>query len=305
MRVAAPKRRREAEGSATQGKTKKEKFLSRKDEADEYLRKVQQRFKDKTSVFKTFLGIMKKFRDTKIDTGMVVDRVKSLFRDHEDLLLGFNVFCPQEYQIKVEGKAREQVPKENQPIDLDRASTYVNKIRERFAHDERAFEAFLAILDMHRKGKKDTYRVYEDVSVLFGDHPDLLKEFASFLPCSLQPSSHLHSAGMTRERESFFVKEEYAKGDDDSGNYQKNFLMFLAVARGGFRDVLDWLKSQGCDLGKDACEAAAEGGHHTMVLRWLRKECPWNLEKCISAAAQNQNVDMSEWIQSFLPSANK
>jgi paired amphipathic helix protein Sin3a len=208
-------------------KVPKEK-LSQKD-AEQYLRKVKERFKDKTFVYNKFLDIMKKFRMTKIDTKGVVDMVKSLFKGHKDLLLGFNAFVPQGYEIRVEdlrkgGKAGDKAPKKGakkkQPIEFNQAINYVNKIKKRFAHDERVYKAFLEILNMYRKGKKGIYRVYEEVSVLFGDHPDLLKEFTYFLPDS-QPPPQLHAptkraAGKSKDtKASKRSKTKHQKDEED------------------------------------------------------------------------------------------
>ena len=112
---------------------------------------------------------------------------------------------------------------------------------------------------------------------------------------------------LAKERAFSVNATEYAKtGDCGEHSYnKKDFLMFVAAARGGFKDVLIWLESQGSSLGRNACEAAARGGH-LEVLKWLRSEgCPWNVQKCIHAAAESQKVEVSEWIRSFLPSGNK
>jgi len=71
------------------------------EDAIEYLRKVKERFKEKPSVYKKFLDILKRFRQKTIDTQGVVDLVNSLFKGHKDLLLGFNAFVPNGYEIPV------------------------------------------------------------------------------------------------------------------------------------------------------------------------------------------------------------
>ena len=203
-KVAEPRRKVPGKGPAKGSKGPKEK-LTQKD-AIEYLTKVKERFKDKPSVYNKFLDIMKKFRMNKIDTHGVVELVKTLFKGHKDLLLGFNTFVPNGYEIKVDqpktkkektAELRKKNQKKKQPIEFNQAINYVNKIKKRFADDERVYKAFLEILNMYRKGKKGIYRVYEEVSVLFEDHPDLLKEFTFFLPDS-QPPPQLTAPGNKR-----------------------------------------------------------------------------------------------------------
>ena len=194
--------------------------LTQKD-AIKYLTEVKERFKEKPNVYNKFLDIMKKFRMNKIDTQGVVDLVKTLFKGHKDLLLGFNTFVPSGYEIRVGGPAQKKADskkkppskaskKDKKPIEFNQAISYVNKIKKRFANDERVYKAFLEILNMYRQGKKGIYRVYEEVSVLFGDHPDLLKEFTYFLPDS-QPPPQLTVA----------VKKSSAKSKESKGSKRK------------------------------------------------------------------------------------
>jgi len=72
-----------------------------------------------------------------------------------------------------------------------------------------------------------------------------------------------------RERE----YDEYEKEENEKR--KKKFLMYVA-ARGGFIDVLQWLKSRGCVFDKykinsKVCAGAAFGGHYK-VLKYLKRE---------------------------------
>eukprot|EP00887_Chlorella_sp_A99_P007276 scaffold2.g7276.t1 len=78
-------------------------------------------------------------------------------------------------------------PAPKQPVEFDQAITYVNKIKQRFASDERVYKAFLEILNMYRKGQKTIANVYEEVALLFRNHEDLLREFTYFLPDNTPP----------------------------------------------------------------------------------------------------------------------
>jgi len=69
-----------------------------------------------------------------------------------------------------------------QPVEFDHAINYVTKIKRRFANDADTYKAFLEILHTYQKEQKSIKEVLDQVSELFRDHPDLLKEFTYFLP---------------------------------------------------------------------------------------------------------------------------
>ena len=65
-----------------------------------YLDQVKQQFEQQPHVYNQFLDIMKKFRKREIDTPGVIERVSTLFRGYNDLILGFNTFLPPGFKIK-------------------------------------------------------------------------------------------------------------------------------------------------------------------------------------------------------------
>lgn len=65
-----------------------------------YLERVKTKFGDKPAVYAQFLDIMKEFKAQTIDTEGVIRRVKTLFRGHRELILGFNQFLPAGYKIE-------------------------------------------------------------------------------------------------------------------------------------------------------------------------------------------------------------
>ncbi|KAG2499920.1 hypothetical protein HYH03_002207 [Edaphochlamys debaryana] len=154
-----------------------------------YLREVKNRFADNKDVYDTFLEIMKEFKAARIDTTGVIKKVKTLFKGHRELILGFNTFLPRGYEIELErisDDEEEEDPANKQPVEFDQAINYVNKIKTRFANDERVYKAFLEILNLYRKGQKTINNVYDEVAVLFRSHQDLLEEFTYFLPDGTQ-----------------------------------------------------------------------------------------------------------------------
>ena len=62
----------------------------------------------------------------------------------------------------------------------------VTTIKKRFAHEPETYKAFLEILHTYQKEQRSIKDVLEQVSQLFADHSDLLKEFTYFLPDAVQ-----------------------------------------------------------------------------------------------------------------------
>lgn len=129
----------------------------------------------------------------RIDTEGVIKRVKKIFKGHRDLILGFNQFLPRGHEIRVEDiereereEAKRQAQGQKPQVEFVHAISYVNKIKTRFASDERVYKTFLEILNMYRKNLKSISQVYEEVAQLFKSHNDLLEQFTYFLPDSTQ-----------------------------------------------------------------------------------------------------------------------
>lgn len=65
---------------------------------------------------------------------------------------------------------------------FNKAFGYVKKIKTRFSNDPETYKAFLAALHSYHKEQMSIHEVYDQVSLLFRDNPDLLAEFMQFLP---------------------------------------------------------------------------------------------------------------------------
>ena len=78
----------------------KEDFLS-------YLEKVKFKFMNQPYVFEAFVDIIEDFKKKRIATPTLILHVKHLFRDHPDLMVGFNVCLPPGY--KIEGESNKAV----------------------------------------------------------------------------------------------------------------------------------------------------------------------------------------------------
>ncbi|KAF8110006.1 hypothetical protein N665_0088s0024 [Sinapis alba] len=146
-----------------------------------YLKTVRNIFHDNVGKYETFLEVMRDFKAQRVDTAGVIERIKDLFKGYNDLLLGFNTFLPKDHTITL--SPEEEKPKTK--VDYKDAISFVTKIKARFGGDEHAYKSFLDILNMYRKDRKSIAEVYEEVTLLFKGHEDLLVEFVNFLPnCS-------------------------------------------------------------------------------------------------------------------------
>lgn len=67
-------------------------------------------------------------------------------------------------------------------IEFNHAISYVNKIKTRFANQPDVYKQFLEILQTYQREQKPISEVYEQVTVLFANSPDLLDDFKQFLP---------------------------------------------------------------------------------------------------------------------------
>jgi len=187
------------------------------DSAVEFLERVKIVYADQPAVYNQFLDIMKGFKTHTIDTTGVIKRVKHLFKGHPELTRGFAAFLPKEYKIDVEHddegedgdernmaahqqyavqqqqavqaqvQAQQMTAAANarpqqQEVGEEHARYYVKKIKNRFVNQQHIYKNFLEILHTFHREKHSIQEVYTQVAALFRDHPDLLSEFAHFLP---------------------------------------------------------------------------------------------------------------------------
>lgn len=68
-----------------------------------YLREVKNRFTNQREIYDQFLDVMKEFKAQIIDTNGVIAKVKTLFKGHPELVMGFNMFLPAGYKIESPG----------------------------------------------------------------------------------------------------------------------------------------------------------------------------------------------------------
>lgn len=80
--------------------------------------------------------------------------------------------------------AHEQQAQGGGQIEFNHAISYVNKIKTRFANQPDIYKQFLEILQTYQREQKPIGEVYEQVTQLFSNSPDLLNDFKQFLPDS-------------------------------------------------------------------------------------------------------------------------
>jgi len=82
-----------------------------------------------------------------------------------------------------------QANNQGQPVEFDHAIKYVTKIKKRFSAEADTYKTFLDILHSYQNEQRTIKEVLEQVSTLFKDHADLLKEFTYFLPDGVRESA--------------------------------------------------------------------------------------------------------------------
>eukprot|EP00984_Skeletonema_dohrnii_P028365 scaffold18339_cov67-Skeletonema_dohrnii-CCMP3373.AAC.1 len=93
---------------------------------------------------------------------------------------------------------------------------YVTNIKKRFANTPSIYHTFLEILHTYQKEQRGIKEVLEQVSALFADHPDLLREFTFFLPDAVQEQAkeRLSRAAAEAEAKQRAALEAVAKDQD-------------------------------------------------------------------------------------------
>lgn len=87
------------------------------------------------------------------------------------------------------------------PLEFDHAINYVTTIKRRFANEPETYKKFLEILHTYQKEQRGIKEVLDEVSVLFADHADLLKQFTYFLPDAVQAQAKLQLDEAAKEAE--------------------------------------------------------------------------------------------------------
>ena len=108
---------------------------------------------------------------------------------------------PTPHQHEQQNNQQQGGQEENPAIEFDHAISYVTTIKKRFSNEPKTYQQFLEILHTYQKEQRGIKEVLEQVSTLFADHPDLLKQFTYFLPEAVQEQAKegLHAAAAEAE----------------------------------------------------------------------------------------------------------
>ena len=112
-----------------------------------------------------------------------------------------------------------------QPLEFDHAINYVTTIKRRFASEPETYKKFLEILHTYQKEQRGIKEVLDEVSDLFEDHPDLLKEFTFFLPDAVQPTAKLQLDQVAKESEARKRSKAKAAIMNAAQSMQRNVLI--------------------------------------------------------------------------------
>ncbi|AET03071.1 paired amphipathic helix protein [Medicago truncatula] len=189
------------------------------DDAFAYLKAVKDVFRDKMENYSYFLKIMKDYKDERINYHDVVMEVKELFKGHNDLITGFNIFAPSGYQIPISHETEQLDPmildecemtipsEELEPLNAqspqmmlggeedittplrnepfggpEHANEFVSKVKTRYEGDRHVFKSFLYIMNMLTDRKKTYIETYYEAAALLEGHTDLQDELIMFFP---------------------------------------------------------------------------------------------------------------------------
>uniref|UniRef100_A0A0E0JD74 Histone deacetylase interacting domain-containing protein n=1 Tax=Oryza punctata TaxID=4537 RepID=A0A0E0JD74_ORYPU len=266
---------------ATGGATAGQKLTT--NDALVYLKAVKDKFQDKREKYEEFLEVMRDFKSERIDTNGVIIRVKTLFNGYPELILGFNTFLPKGYAIKLQ--------EEKKPVDFVEAINFVNKIKNRFQHDEHVYKAFLDILNMYRKDNKSIQDVYHEVAVLFADHKDLLEEFQHFLPDTSVPPQAVASSrgGLVRRDDRTSLMAPASRNEKRDRAHPSHAERDLSVDRPDLDHVLQRRRLK-TDRDKRDCDRDDKHGEHDskdLDIGPKRKPFPRKMEDPTSADAHH------------------
>jgi paired amphipathic helix protein Sin3a len=76
-------------------------------------------------LYKQRISILLFFVVSRTDTHGVIERVKELFKGHNNLIFGFNTFLPKGYEITLD---EEEAP-QKKTVEFEEAISFVNKIK--------------------------------------------------------------------------------------------------------------------------------------------------------------------------------
>jgi paired amphipathic helix protein Sin3a len=157
------------------------------DQAFSFLEEIKQEFKDQPRVYEQFVDVMKSFKLRKLEVSDVASRVSTLFAGHKDIIIKFNNFLPPTHKIEVSSDEEETIDATStspprRTKEFLRAKKFVRKLRVSLEGKPQDYKLFLKYLQMYHSNQQTVNELYNNVEKLLQGHPDLVKEFVTFLP---------------------------------------------------------------------------------------------------------------------------
>ena len=145
------------------------------DEAMAFLTAVKVTFEDKMEKFNEFLKLLADYGAKRIDVRVVKEGMMELFKEHKNLLSGFNTFLPEGHKIPLPLDGDEQ-QRDRSPLN-DEAMAFLTTVKVTFKDKMEKFNEFLKLLADYRAERIDVRVVKEGMMELFKDHKNLLSGF--------------------------------------------------------------------------------------------------------------------------------
>eukprot|EP01129_Flabellula_baltica_P014073 TRINITY_DN6668_c0_g2_i1.p1 TRINITY_DN6668_c0_g2~~TRINITY_DN6668_c0_g2_i1.p1 ORF type:complete len:475 (-),score=83.10 TRINITY_DN6668_c0_g2_i1:36-1460(-) len=194
--------------------------------------------------YNQFLEVMHGLKSKSITAEDAIVSVQILFKDHPDLIQGFNMFLPEEYQIRtyqpdpevqrvvvppVQASPSMVMPGNDVPNYSD-AANFVNAVKSRFSDKSHIFTTFHQLLRKFHTEGQDPDKIYDQISLLFQAHPDLLAKFREFMPRDKPSRSNLVlSLPIERVRASFSDYEKFYMIKVFLGDTAQDFMKLMAL----------------------------------------------------------------------------
>jgi len=131
----------------------------------EYVKEVKATFKDDPESYQKFLELMWDARLKQVDHAGFVSRLTELLKDHTNLILGFNMFLPEDKRIPLPSTEPPEVLLKQQGIMFKRRVEALGKYKE-----------FCEIVALYKKHSNTIDYVYKLAETLFSDHNDMLAD---------------------------------------------------------------------------------------------------------------------------------
>ncbi|XP_028051635.1 paired amphipathic helix protein Sin3-like 1 isoform X1 [Camellia sinensis] len=104
------------------------------EDALKFMLSVKITFGGKSEEYAELTQIMKDYRDRRSDINVVRSRIKFLFKEHPELVAGFNIFLPAGYEISVPIQKDYSV---SNAVGVEQTVSFVDKVKVEYMHDER------------------------------------------------------------------------------------------------------------------------------------------------------------------------